>query len=156
MAKILIILLFILVLITIINIAMPKTRFNLNISWLVPFSFHPFFSVSKNWSGYYKNLEHEETHLKQQTHLGVVIWMLLYTYYCIRGMFKYGFKKTQTLWLNDMSKGLKKPLAKWYVYNPLETEAFIREDKKMFEKVYPEYKDSKVNLFSHRLEIYKF
>jgi len=151
--KILAIILFILVLITCINIFQPKARFNLAISWLYPFAFHPFLSVSKKWSGYYKNLEHEDVHCQQQAAITFPVWLILYFYYSIRGMFKYGLEKTDRIYVGRMGKGLKRKLAKWYVYNPYETEAFIREDKKLFNKIYPEIKE--VTAFSHLLEIYK-
>ena len=125
-----------------INITQPKARFNLHIVGMFPFAFHPFWSVNR----FPKVIRHEETHLTQQTKLTIPIFLILYIIYSLFGMIKYGLKKTKTIYTNNYGMGLKTELAKWYAYNPLEREAFLRENKTNFERSFPNHR---VTAFSH-------
>ncbi len=136
-----------------VNLTQPKAGFNLNIKYGYAFSLHPLFSVYLYRRNYHNTLQHElYGHCIQQAKLTLPLFIILYIVYSIRGMYKYGFKKTNFISIGLMSKPLDKPRAKWYVYNPLETEAFMRERIKQFTKIHGEIE---ITAFSHLSNIYK-
>ena len=149
-------LIFIPILLILVNLLLPRFRINWNVSRIDPFAVHPFYNVHKwHTNNHSKLLEHELTHLSQQVKLTVIFFGLMYLYYSIIGTFKYGFKKTNRISVGRMSVKLEKKVRMSYALNPFEIEAFIRQNIKVFNKVFPEYKNSKVTAWSHKYKIYK-
>ena len=122
--KILAVILLLLVLWGLVNLFMPKARFNLRIIWLYPFALHPFFNVHPRHDNNIDRVyRHEEVHCKQQASLTIYFFFILYVYYMIMGVFKYGFKKEKVFWYGWGNMPIKNKIYKFNGYNPLESEA---------------------------------
>ena len=148
-------LIFIPILLILVNLLLPRFRINWNVSRIDPFAVHPFYNVHKwHTNNIDELIEHEVgVHLKQQTKLTVPLFGILYLIYMLIGVVKYGSKKTNKISVGRMSMKLPNEIRMYNAFNPLETEAYIREDKKTFKKVFPEY--GKVTAWSHLDDIYK-